>query len=492
MLTLTQFGRESLCQALSLTITLVAFFLPPLPVPAGDFSIGPIFDQFPLTLDSGQRTEILGPFYYNDQNDTRNTLAFPPFYSLSTDPAINTSENEFLYPVFTYVKYGTQYRAQFVEVLSFSGGENPDDLVRHRITIFPIYFQQRSLDTNSNYTAFFPFYGHLKDRLFRDQIFFVMFPAYSETRKRDVINDNYFYPFFNVRHGNGLGGWQFWPFYGREHKDLTLVTNTWEVETNGGHDQHFVLWPFYFWENGGIGTDNPDKLRTLLPLYSLYRSTGRDSTSIFWPFFNKINDRDKKYREWEMPWPFIVVARGEGKTALRIFPFYQQAYNDTFRDNFYLWPVYKYNAIHAPPLDRRRTRILFFLFQDTIEKNTETGKYKKRLDLWPLFVYNRDFDGSARLQILALMESIFPASPGIDRNWSPLWSIWRQENNPVTGANSQSFLWNFYRRDASPDAKTISVCFGLYQSRATRDTEKVRVFYIPIINRHPYHVSERQ
>ena len=487
-----QFGRESICKALSLTITLVAFFLTVSSVIAGDFSAGPIFDQFPLTLGSGQRTEIMGPFYYNEQNDTRNTLAFPPFFSLSTDPVIDSSEYNFLYPVLTYVKYGTQYRAQLVEILSFSGGQSPDDLVRRRITIFPIYFQQRSPDTNSNYTAFFPFYGHLKDRIFRDQIFFVMFPVYSETRKRDVINKNYLYPFFNVRHGDSLRGWQFWPFYGQEHKGVTTITNTWEVETNAGHDEYFVLWPFHFWENGNIGAGDPETLRATLPLYSVYRSAARDSTSVLWPFFNVINDREKKYREKEMPWPFIVVAKGEGKTALRIFPFYQRAYNDTFQDNFYLWPVYKFNAIHAPPLDRRRTRVLLFLFQDTIDKNTETEKYKKRVDLWPLFVYNRDFDGSTRLQILALMESILPASPGIERNWSPLWSVWRQENNPVTGANSQSFLWNFYRRDAAPDTKTISVCFGLYQSRTTRDTEKVRVFYIPVINRHPYHLSERQ
>lgn len=491
MLNLTKYGRETIGKGLSLTITLAALFLATLSACASDFSAGPIFEQFPLTLGSGERTEILGPIYYHEQNDTRKTLAFPPFYSFSTDPVIDSSENDFLYPVFTYVKYGTQYHAQFVELFSFSGGTSADDLMRRRFTLFPIYFQQRSPVTNDNYTAVVPFYGHLKGRLFRDDIFFVMFPAYSETHKRDVVNDNYLYPFFNVRHGESLWGWQFWPFYGREHKGVTTVTNTWDVETIGGHDTYFVLWPFYFWENGGLGTENPEKLRATLPLYSLYRSTGRDSTSIFWPFFNKITDRDKKYREWEMPWPFIVVAKGEGKTALRIFPFYQQAYNDTYRDNFYLWPIYKYNSVLAPPLDRRRTRILLFLFQNTMDKNTETGHYKQRIDLWPLFLYNRDFDGSTRLQILALMESLMPGSPGIDRNWSPLWSIWRQENNRTTGAHSQSFFWNFYRRDASPEAKTISVCFGLYRCKSTRDTEKVHVFFIPVIDRHPYPMSER-
>ena len=47
----------------------------------------------------------------------------------------------------------------------------------------------------------FPLYGHLQNRLFRDEIFFVLFPVYGESRKRDVVTDNYLYPFFHLRHG---------------------------------------------------------------------------------------------------------------------------------------------------------------------------------------------------------------------------------------------------------------------------------------------------
>jgi hypothetical protein len=295
-----------------------------------------------------------------------------------------------------------------------------------------------------------------------------------------------------VRHGNGMHGWQFWPFYGNEHKVVTSVTNNWgDVETIPGHDEYFVLWPIHFRATGGIGTDKPEKLRTDLPFFSWYRSPARDSTSVLWPFFNWIDDREKKYREKEMPWPFVVIAHGEGKTALRIFPFFQNAHNATFKDNFYLWPVYKYNSIYSPPLDRRRTRVLMFLFQDTVEKNTETGKDEQRLDLWPFFTYNRDLEGNTRLQILALLETFVPASPGIARNWSPLWSVWRYEKNPTTDANSESFLWNFYRRDASPGVKKISFFFGFYQyqSNQAQGTKKVRLFYIPIINRQPVHSS---
>jgi hypothetical protein len=492
MLNLTAFGHKLMCKALPLTLTLAALFIPVFCAFGDDFSAGPFFDNFPLTLSPGERTEIMGPFYYHQQNGSEKTVAFPPFYSHDVIPDIDATEINALYPLFTYVKYGTQWRAQFVELISFSGGLDPDNLNRHRISFYPFYFQQRSPDTNSNYTAFFPFYGHLKGRIFRDKIFFVMFPAYSQTQKRDVINDNYLYPFFNVRHGDGMHGWQFWPFYGSEHKVVTTLTNNWgDVQTNGGHDQYFVLWPIHLRETGGIGTASPEQFRADLPFFSWYRSPARDSTSVLWPFFNWIDDREKKYHEKELPWPFIITAHGEGKTALRVFPFFQKAHNATFKDNFYLWPIYRYNSVYAPPLDRRRTRVLMFLFQDTYEKNTATGKDEQRLDLWPLFNYHRDLEGNSRLQILALLESFVPGSPGIERNWSPLWSVWRYEKNPTTDANSESFLWNFYRRDASPGQKKISFFFGLYQyqSNQNQGTKKVRLFFIPVINRQPVHSS---
>ena len=128
-------------------------------------------------------------------------------------------------------------------------------------TLFPIYFQQRSPDPKENYTALVPFYGHLKNRLFRDEIFFVMFPIYSETRKRDVVTDNYLYPFFDLRHGDGLRGWQFWPLVGTEHKDVTTQTNGFgEIETIAGHDKFFALWPIHFYQNTGIGTDESGQI----------------------------------------------------------------------------------------------------------------------------------------------------------------------------------------------------------------------------------------
>ena len=82
--------------------------------------------------------------------------------------------------------------------------------------------------------------------------------------------------------------------------------------------------------------------------------------------------------------------------------------------------MYKYNRLHAGALDQERTRILFFLFGDLMEKNIETGRARRRVDLLPLFTWHRDFDGNRRLQIFAPIEPVLPGSGGLERNWSPL------------------------------------------------------------------------
>ena len=442
-----------------------------------DFSAGPLYDRFPLTLDSGRRTEAAGPFFFQQDKDTEKSWGVPPLFSRVADPATESETYDLLYPLLTYEIYGKEYRWQFCQLLSFAGGEDQTGAARNRFTLYPIYFQQRSTDTNENYTALAPFYGHLKNRLFRDEIFFVMFPIYSETRKHDVVTDNYLYPFFDVSHGEGLHGWQFWPVVGREHKDVTTRTNSFdETEIIGGHDKSFYLWPLYLRQDTGIGTDNPDKFRASIPLFAASRSPQRDSTSVLWPFFNWIDDREQKYREWEGPWPFVVVTRGRGKTTTRVLPLFGRSHNDTFESDFYLWPLYKYNQLHADTLEQARTRILFYLFEDVTEKNTETGKARKRVDLLPLFTWHLDFDGNRRLQILAPIEPVLPNSSGIERNWSPLWSLWRAENNPGTGATSQSLLWNLYRYDRTPVTKKCSLLFGLFRYQSDAKEKKFRLF----------------
>jgi hypothetical protein len=448
-----------------------------------DNSFGFLFDQFQLTLEEGYRTEAVGPLFYSqhEEESGASTLAFPPFFSSYDDPSVESHENDFLYPVLTSIHYGQEYRWQFFQLISFAGGREQDASTEDRFTLFPIYFQQRSTGTNQNYTAVFPIYGHLQNRFWRDRIFFMLFPIYSQTQKRDIVTDNYLYPIVHVRDGIGLHGWQVWPLYGSEHKIITLQTNGFgDVQTIGGHDRYFALWPLYLYQNNGIGTENPLKFRASIPLFAYSRSPKLDSTTVIWPLFSSIDNREKKYHEWQAPWPIVIFARGEGKTTSRVFPLFQSSHNYTQESDFYLWPVYTYRRTHSDPLDYRRTRVLFYLYANIVEKNTKTGVFKRRLDMWPFFTWHRDFNGNERLQVFAPIEPAVPDNRGIERNWSPLWSLWRAESNPKAGATSHSLLWNLYRDEKAPEHKKVSLLFGLFQYQCDGETKRTKLFYLTI------------
>jgi hypothetical protein len=102
--------------------------------------------------------------------------------------------------------------------------------------------------------------------------------------------------------------------------------------------------------------------------------------------------------------------------------------------------------------------------------------------MWPFFTWHRDAVGNERLQILAPVEPALADRRGIERNWSPLWSLWRAENNGTNGAQSLSLLWNLYRSDRTPASKKVSLLFGLFQYRQEGGTNNYRCFYCPALS----------
>lgn len=441
---------------------------------------GPLFSDYKLTLTPGRRMQVMGPLYYEEERESERIWAVPPLLSLATDETTGVKEFDFLYPLLTYDRYGTQHRWQFFQILNFTGGPMPEEKERDRFTLFPVYFQQRSSDPAQDYTAVFPFYGHLRHRFFHDEIFFVAFPFYARTLKHDIVTWNYFYPFVDRERGPGMRGWQVWPLAGHSHKEITTREDSFhEPQTVPGFDSRFVLWPFYLHSITGIGTPQQASNLVSFPIFSVQRSPQRDATGALW-LFQHVDDREKKYREWDLPWPFIEFARGEGKTANRVIPFYDRTRLPLHEQKSIMWPFYKHNHDWPAPLDRQRTRVLFWVYSNLREKNTETGAERRRVDGWPLLLHTRDFDGNSRWQILALIEAFVPGSHKIKRDYSPLWSLWVSEKNPRTGASSQSLLWNLYRHEATPTTRRTSLLLGLFQSESGPEGKRVRLFYIPL------------
>ena len=164
-------SKRSKLQAFSSMILFSVFVLfPDHRIFAADWSAGPLLHDYPLTLSEGHRTEAVSPFFYSEQRESVHTWAIPPLFSHTQDPDTESEEYDFLYPLLTYDRFGAEYRFQIFQLFSFAGGRTQSETNVSRFTLFPLYFQQRSAIPEKNYTAVIPFYGHLKNRLFRDEV----------------------------------------------------------------------------------------------------------------------------------------------------------------------------------------------------------------------------------------------------------------------------------------------------------------------------------
>lgn len=444
-----------------------------------EWSAGPLIQTMPLTLEPGEGLEAGGPFYYRQETEDSRRWGLPPLISVLTTKDGEHGDIYVLPPLFAWHRWGGDRKWQVLQLLSGSNVDAIEAPDTRRFQLFPFFFRQDSPDDTRDYWALVPFYGKLKNRLFRDEAEFVMLPLWLETHKGSVRTRNVLFPFLHLRDGPGIRGWQFFPLAGHEHLVPSTRTNlSDEVEIKPGHDKTFALWPIWFRNRVGLGTTNEGRVDAVLPLWYAERTPARDHTSVLWPFGSRTEDRTEGFRQWNFPWPLVGFARGEGKTLDRVLPLFSVGHTRSLDAQTYLWPLYRRRHLHTPVIDRDRWQLAVVLYSDLKERNLETGKSARRIDAWPFFTWSRDVDGRERLQALAVVEP-FSKGTGIRRNWSPVWSLWRDEHDPGRGMSSRSILWNLYRRESGPGRVRSSLLFGLVRSERTTEGTHWRWFGWP-------------
>lgn len=425
-----------------------------------------------------------GPLIYREWEnleDKHTRFTFAPLFSFDRNDDLESLEMDGLYPFWGIDHYGKEGRVQLLQILNWTSGKNADDQVTRRYSFFPLLFIQKSDIPDNDYWGVMPFYGRIRNRMWKDEMNFVMFPFYLESRKKDVVTKNYLFPFFHTRTGNNLNGWQLWPFVGQEHKEVSTLEDMWgDPVLSPGHTKEFYLWPIGLHQTRGIGTPNPEDFLGIIPFYAQTRSPNRDHSVILWPFFNWVDDREKKYKEWGMPYPFFVFARGEGKTTDRVFPFYSLTYNDTQSSSFILWPVWKKTNYDNKDIMRQRDRVLFYLYSDVNEKYASTKQEYRRTDLWPLFSAKLSTDKTYKVNMLSPFEPFFHNNKSIERNWTPAFSLWNLEENKDRKELKESLFWNLYRHEEKPKQKRWSILFGLAEHIQDEEYGTYwRIFYSP-------------
>src|ERR1044071_1307958 len=127
--------NKSFLYLLPVFLGCLVFVFPGIGYSAEEFGLGPLWDHFRLTLAEGYRTEALGPFFYSEHKDSQDTWAIPPLTSHLRDPDVDSEEFDLCYPLLTYDRYGSEYRWQLFQLLSFAGGQNLDEQTNHRFTL---------------------------------------------------------------------------------------------------------------------------------------------------------------------------------------------------------------------------------------------------------------------------------------------------------------------------------------------------------------------
>ncbi len=440
---------------------------------------GPLFSDVSLALAPGNGMEALGPLWATYEADDVRSWRIAPLFSRELDPISDRDEWDVLFPLSTYDRFGTEWQVQFLQMLRFSGGASVDGDIKRRQTLFPLYFRQHSRSGTNDYLAIIPFYGHVRNRLFRDEVRFVLPPLWVESSKRGMVTKNFLFPVFHVRTGAGTTGWQAWPLLGAESRSPSVRTNALdEPEVVPGHSLKFLAWPFLLHEKAGVGGPNPTTNFFAFPWYLRTRSPQMDFT--WWMGFSHRTRRADNFEEWAYPWPFLGHARGPGKHADRFFPFWGKATNATQQSDFLLWPLYTHRRLQSGTLDRERFRILFMGYSSTREEDTTTGRAAKRRSLWPLFTWRRQADGKERLQVMAPVEPAMPGNKSVERLYSPLWSVWRSESDPARKTASRSLLWNLWRHERSGAQSRASLLFGAIQSRTGPHGRSWRIMGLPL------------
>lgn len=371
-----------------------------------------------------------GPFILleDDTNVKRRALR-PIFYSF-TDRKAEHREMDILWPIFAYRDKRNMRSVQMLlYLISYRQQPGREGDLESEFTLFPFIFYRSADEQSGSHFGMFPLYGNLTNKFHKDEIKFVMFPLYLRTTSGENITTSYLWPFISVYSGD-QEGFRFWPLWGKRTRESDNL------------EESFLLWPFYVSRDREVHGQRFYS-RSFFPFYSEAEFFGLEHRSYMWPLYSRTSHIDRDIERWDVPWPLVNITRGE-RHQTRIFPFYSRKQMDRQdEEGFILWPLYRYSKYHMEDHIRKRRSILLFLYRDiTYEPATQTGRSGKRVDMWPLFSYERDRDDTAHFHIFTIFEPFVRSSERLYRNYSAFWRLfeWRRMDEETT---ETSLLWDF-------------------------------------------------
>jgi hypothetical protein len=413
-------------------------------------------------LDSSfERSNIAGPFWETRIMKSESLLTLRPFWLTREYEGPTSMErlDTFLYPLFTRRTYDGHEQWNIFSLIRsseiststiFDPEEDTTPYYRKSFEVFPFYFDYDSYNPAYDYWAFFPFYGELKNRLLYNRIAFTLFPLYSEWERKDEKTYAYLWPFIRYRTGPYSKGLSVWPIAGY-------------FERENDYKQRYALWPFLYYHQSKLYQDIPHTQLGILPFYARETKEGYIREDFLWPLFGYTLDQNTSYEEVRFLWPLFIQGRGTDRYINQLAPLYSFSHRNGKHSNWYLWPLLNNKKFTTDGVDVSKWKFLYFLYQDTTQ--TVAGNQDKfvatKKHLWPLYSYWKHQDGTQQLQILSILEPLFPNNETIRKLYSPLFSFYRYQ-------------------ELAPDHKDVDILFSLIHYE--RRTEHARFDIGPFFN----------
>ena len=413
----------------------------------------PVPDPLPL------HGRWLGPFIetYQPKADGDGFIAFlRPVFSIYANEEGRQRGWDFLWPLAGQRTGPTENQVYFWPFFSRETIDGRQKL-KNRYGMFPFLCHGTRAD-GSPYTVFFPIAGELPDFIGYDEVDFVHFPLWVRFTKGKTVSNDFLWPVFSRTKGPMVRKWRIWPLYGQAD---TVVGS-----------QHFLLWPFIHYGNEKPApmTGKTASNWFVFPLAghrSVRNAAGKpigDSWTILWPFFSgeSLDDpRGGSLHRLRCPMPFYSrisdtrMASAREKTT--IWPLWGSDVSHDAAAHFALWPLYLDNQTMVGDSTDSSRRLLIF-WRDRVRYSAKATVSERSGQLWPLISWKNRLDAHT-CEFSLLSPSLGGPNPPavLERNWSPLWTLYRQASAP--GEIHQDLLWGLWERRSSPSRQRIAAPF---------------------------------
>jgi hypothetical protein len=421
---------------------------------SSEAGLPPLFDYEEDIGLKGKDTELrmLAPIceFSSDETSSHNLNAIRPLLSWEGDKS--SYAFDVLWPLFAYRENNFEKYWRFI--LLYSGQKKFEDDPGKpgdspHTGFIPLFFYGD--DTNGDfYWSVFPVYGEVRDFLSYDSIYFILFPVYLKTKKGNAEGESYLWPILNWDESPKYKKFRFIPFYAYHERPDSFRRASY-------------LWPFYHTaeyysaKNGGSGW-------LLWPLVGKNKFQRLESWSFLWPFFSTHKRLpDEKGEDdgfgFTAPWPVLQYKRNVDRDE------------DNEEWKFYLWPIYgrserkdsEYQFIMWPFGSSLHTfgdqgnvewawALPLYWSKHGADKNGKISEVYRHF--WPFASYLSKADDFSEIRVLDIW--IQRNMPAVDRNWTPLWTLFDYQRNGE--AFRYDFLWGWIKySDNRKEGESFSV-----------------------------------